>query len=92
MKEKVYYKKLDIIRVISCIAIFLYHLNILKGGFLAVCTFFVLSGYLSCKSAFSKEKFSSNIMRVNINGKVKLVNNYYYTLKSDKANEKTYTN
>ena len=58
MKDKIYYKKLDIIRVISCIAIFLYHLNILKGGFLAVCTFFVLSGYLSCKSAFSKEKFS----------------------------------
>ena len=58
MKVNNYYKKLDIIRVIACIAVLLYHLNILKGGFLAVCTFFVLTGYLSCKSAFSKEKFS----------------------------------
>ena len=56
--EKKYYKRLDIIRVISCIGVLLYHLNILKGGFLAVCVFFVLSGYLSCISSFRKEKFS----------------------------------
>lgn len=56
--KKTYYKYLDIIRVVSCIAVLLYHLNILKGGFLAVCSFFVLSGYLSCISAFKKEKFS----------------------------------
>ena len=55
---KKYYKRLDIVRLISCIAILLFHMNILKGGFLAVCTFFVLSGYLSCISAFKKEKFS----------------------------------
>lgn len=56
--KKKYYKNLDLIRVIACLTIFLYHLNILKGGYLAVCVFFVLSGYLSCVSAFKKEKFS----------------------------------
>ena len=58
MENKKYYKTLDIIRVLSCVAVFLYHLNILKGGYLAVCIFFVLSGYLACNSAFNKEKFS----------------------------------
>lgn len=58
MNNKKYYKKLDIIRVVACIAVLLYHLGLLKGGYLAVCTFFVLSGYLSCVSAFKKEKFS----------------------------------
>lgn len=58
MEDKKYYKILDIIRIFSCIAVFLYHLNILKGGYLAVCVFFVLSGYLSCISSFRKEKFS----------------------------------
>ena len=58
MKNKGYYKNLDIIRLISCVAVFLYHLNILKGGFLAVCIFFVLTGYLSFISAYNKEKFS----------------------------------
>lgn len=57
MKKK-YFKDLDIIRDLSCIAVLLYHLNILKGGYLAVCIFFVLSGYLACVSAFNKEKFS----------------------------------
>ena len=57
-KQREYYQKLDIIRVLSCIAIFLYHLNILKGGFLAVCIFFTLSGYLSCISLLQKEKIS----------------------------------
>ncbi|MBQ3474730.1 MAG: acyltransferase [Bacilli bacterium] len=58
INKKVYYKRLDYIRVISCIMIFLYHLHILQGGFLAVCTFFTLSGYLSCLSALKKEDFS----------------------------------
>ena len=59
MKEsKPYYKRIDIIRDISCILVLLYHLNILKGGFLAVCTFFVLSGYLSCMSALKNKDFS----------------------------------
>ncbi len=57
-RSKKYYDYIDIIRVISCVAILLYHLNLLKGGYLAVCVFFVLSGYLSCISAFKKEKFS----------------------------------
>jgi len=56
--SKKYYKDINFIRVLSCITILLYHLNILKGGYLAVCTFFVLSGYLSCVSAFRKEKLS----------------------------------
>lgn len=41
-----------------CIAVFLYHMGILKGGYLGVCVFFVLSGYFSCISAFKKENFS----------------------------------
>lgn len=57
MKTK-YYKNIDLIRVVSLVSIFLYHLNILKGGYLAVCTFFVLSGYLSVITIFKKEKFS----------------------------------
>ena len=56
--KKIYYQKLDIIRVLSCIAVFLYHLNILKGGFLAVCIFFTLSGYLSCISLLQKKELS----------------------------------
>ena len=52
------YKYLDIFRVILCITVLLYHLSIIKGGFLAVCSFFVLSGYLSTLSALKKEKFS----------------------------------
>lgn len=58
MDSKKYYKDINVIRLLACISVLLYHLNILKGGYLAVCTFFVLSGYLSCKSAFNKEKFS----------------------------------
>ena len=59
IKEKVrHIRRLDWIRVISCMMVLLYHLNILKGGYLAVCTFFVLSGYLSCKSALKNPKFS----------------------------------
>ena len=56
--NKRYYKGLDFIRLLACIAILLYHFGTLKGGYLAVCIFFVLSGYLSCISAAQKEKFS----------------------------------
>lgn len=56
--NKKYYKSLDLIRLLSCVAILLYHMGLLKGGYLAVCTFFALSGYLSCVSAFKKDKFS----------------------------------
>ena len=57
-KKNKYYEKIDLIRAMSCIAILLYHMNILKGGYLAVCTFFTLSGYLAVISAFKKEKIS----------------------------------
>ena len=49
MKDK-YYKNLDLLRVIACISILFYHIGILKGGYLAVCTFFVLTGYFSVVS------------------------------------------
>ena len=58
MRSKKYYKDINLIRVIACIGVILYHLNILKGGYLAVCIFFVLSGYLSTISAFKKDNFS----------------------------------
>ena len=32
VQNKEYYKNLNIIRIISCIAVLLYHLGILKGG------------------------------------------------------------
>ena len=56
--KKTYYRRLDVIRIISCILVLLYHLNILKGGYLSVCSFFTLSGYLVCMSALRKEDFS----------------------------------
>ena len=51
---------LDIIRIICTAAVFIYHLNrdILKGGYLAVCVFLVLYGYLLAVSAMRKDKFS----------------------------------
>ena len=58
MKEKKYFKNIDFVRLFACIMILLYHFDILKGGYLAVCTFFVLSGYFSCISLFNKEKVS----------------------------------
>ena len=57
-KKNIYYEKIDIIRTLSCISILLYHMNILKGGYLAVCIFFTLSGYLSVISAYKKDKIS----------------------------------
>ena len=48
MKTRVLY--IDLIRAILCIIILLYHMGLLKGGYLAVCSFFVLSGYLSAQS------------------------------------------
>ncbi len=63
--SKLYYKNINLIRLLSCITILLYHLNILKGGYLAVCIFFVLSGYLSCISAFRKDNFSIKSYYIN---------------------------
>ena len=53
--ERKYYIKLDILRTISCFLVLLYHLSIIKGGYLAVCTFFALSGYLEYISLSNKE-------------------------------------
>ena len=57
-KERKYFTRLDYIRIISCIMVLLYHLNIVQGGFLVVCTFFTLSGYLGCISALKNKNFS----------------------------------
>lgn len=56
--SKKYYRNLDIVRVVLLIGVLLYHLNIFKGGYLAVCSFFVLSGYLSVVSLFNKDSIS----------------------------------
>jgi len=55
MKSRLIY--IDLFRVYLCVAILLYHIGILKGGYLAVCSFFVLSGYLSAQM-LKKEDFS----------------------------------
>ena len=65
LSEKKYNIELDVIRVLSCAAVLLYHLGVLKGGYLAVCTFFVMSGYLACRSAFAQERF--NIIKYYLN-------------------------
>jgi len=56
--EKKYYKYIDFIRIIFCVSVLLYHLNVLKGGYLAVCSFFTLSGFLSYISIANKDHFS----------------------------------
>ena len=56
--SKGYIKGIGLTRVFACIAILLYHMNLLKGGYLAVCIFFVLTSFLSCISCFKKEKIS----------------------------------
>ena len=53
-----YYRKLDILRIICAIAILFYHLGYMSGGYLAVCTFFVLSGYLGVITNLNKDNFS----------------------------------
>lgn len=53
-----YYKGFDFIRAYSCLAVLLYHIGLLKGGYLAVCIFFVLSGYLGVVSGFKSDDFS----------------------------------
>ena len=66
MNERaLYHRRLDIVRILSCILVLLYHLNVIKGGFLAVCTFFTLSGYLSCTSALKNKNFSIKLYYIN---------------------------
>lgn len=64
-QEKKYYRRLDYIRILSCVVVLLYHLHIVKGGFLAVCTFFALSGYLVCISELKNKDFSIKSYYVN---------------------------
>ena len=47
---KVFNQNISLLRFIFCSAVLLYHLNILKGGYLAVCSFFTLAGYFSTLS------------------------------------------
>ncbi|MCR5483268.1 MAG: acyltransferase, partial [Bacilli bacterium] len=56
--DKKYIKHLDILRILACVAILLFHLGLIKGGYLAVCLFFTLSGYLCCVKSFRREKFN----------------------------------
>ncbi len=46
---------LDLFRALLCIAVLLYHLEVLRGGFLAVCGFLVLSGFLTAESLRKQE-------------------------------------
>ena len=63
---KNYYYRIGIIRLIACIMVLLYHLKIISGGYLAVCTFFTLSGYLSCISSLKSKNFSIKNYYINI--------------------------
>ncbi len=56
MTKKAYFRKIDVLRIFLCIVVFLYHLEILKGGYLAVSSFFVLSGFLSIFSFRSRKE------------------------------------
>ena len=56
--NKKYFRKLDILRIICAIGVFLYHLGFMTGGYLAVSSFFVLSGYLAVATNINKESFS----------------------------------
>lgn len=58
INKKKYFKNIDYIRILACAAVFMYHLGLLKGGYLAVCTFFVLSGYFTVKEFLKKDDFS----------------------------------
>lgn len=58
MSSKNKYLKLDILRVLLCITVLLYHLNILKGGYLAVCSFLTISGYLLTISLLKNQNIS----------------------------------
>ena len=57
-QTNVRYIRLDMLRIVCCAAVLLYHVGLLGGGFFAVCTFFVLSGYLGVRSAFRQERFN----------------------------------
>lgn len=47
-KERLDY--IDLLRLFFCLSVLFYHLGVFKGGFYSVCGFFVISGYLLCRS------------------------------------------
>lgn len=49
-----YNRYLDLMRAVFCAAVLMYHLGVLPGGYLAVCGFFVLSGYLNSRQFLAK--------------------------------------
>ncbi|MBQ1826863.1 MAG: acyltransferase, partial [Erysipelotrichaceae bacterium] len=53
--KKSYYKYWDVFRALLAAAVLMYHLGVLPGGFLAVCCFFALSGYLTARSLYDKD-------------------------------------
>ena len=55
MKNKSYNLNIALLRCIFCIVVLLYHTNILKGGYLAVCSFFALTGYFSVISIYKNK-------------------------------------
>ncbi|MBQ1521803.1 MAG: acyltransferase, partial [Erysipelotrichaceae bacterium] len=59
-KKRAYAYGLDILRILCTIAVLIYHINpdLIPGGFLAVCCFLVLHGYLFVVSNSTKEHFS----------------------------------
>ncbi len=63
---------LDQLRVFLCFAVLLYHLGILKGEHLAVCGFFVLSGYLSTGSQETKKILLSDGLHLSEEGNILL--------------------
>ena len=56
MKGKYQDYNFSFIRTFFCIAILLYHLGILRGGYLAVCSLFVVAGYFSAISLTKKDE------------------------------------
>ncbi|MBQ1378625.1 MAG: hypothetical protein IIY76_01290, partial [Erysipelotrichaceae bacterium] len=67
--KKKRYKKIEPLRLFLCLAVLLYHLNILKGGYLAVSSFLLLSGYFSVialakKTLSFKDYYLSRIKRI----------------------------
>ena len=59
-KQKSYAYGLDVLRIICTVAVLVYHINpeLIPGGFLAVCSFLVLHGYLFVVSSANKEHFN----------------------------------
>ena len=61
--KKNYNLNIALIRVLFCIAVLLYHLNLLKGGYLAVCSFFVLTGYFTTITLQNNESIGKHYLK-----------------------------